>query len=366
MPTTPTSASVRFALIAAILSCLPETLSFSQDRKAVTGAKSEFRITAYLPDYRADSFDADAATALTDLILFSVEPDAGGSIDMSRLNRMPWEKLHALKKDHGVRLILCVGGWGRSSNFAAVTKSDAIRPAFVASAVKTCLDHKLDGLDIDWEHPHDAAEEAAYGKLLAELHEAFKPHGLLLSATIAGWQRLPKEGIEAVDAVNIMAYDQDGRHSTFEGATADVKRVTEMGVPAAKIVLGMPFYGRDIKNRRRAVTYREIVTKHHPAVDVDEIDGVYFNGPAMIAKKTEFAKSSGLKGGDVLGAGAGRGGRGFAGAGDSGDGGEEVSRVQQPGWSFAVERHTAFNESLQNSVKPQIDQPGCLQVGVQP
>jgi GH18 family chitinase len=136
-------------------------LSFAKDRETVAGAKSEFRITAYLPEYRANSFDAEAAAALTDLILFSVEPDAGGSIDMSRLRRMPWEKLYALKKDHGVRLILCVGGWGRSSNFAAVAKSDVIRPAFVASAVKTCLHHKLDGLDIDWEHPHDATEEAA-------------------------------------------------------------------------------------------------------------------------------------------------------------------------------------------------------------
>lgn len=114
--------------------------------------------------------------------------------------------------------------------------------------------------------------------------------------TVAGWQKLPKKAIAAVDWVNIMAYDHDGRHSTIEGAQADVRLLLDMGVPAKKITLGLPFYGRSISNRDQATTYRDIVDQHHPAADIDEVAGIYFNGPATIRRKTEWAIQSQLAG----------------------------------------------------------------------
>lgn len=258
--------------------------------------RREFRVAAYFPDYRAEVFDEAAASRLTDLIVFSVEPTASGAIDLGRLSRIPWERLRTFKTQHRVRIILCVGGWGKSKTFASVATSAEKRKAFAKSAVKICLNERFDGIDIDWEHPRGAAEEEGYGKLLAETRLAFKPHGLMLSVTVAAWQKLTKEAVSSVDYVQVMAYDHDGRHSTFEGAAKDVKTLLDKGVPAQKVVLGMPFYGRDIKKRSRALTYRQITVKGRHKPEVDEIDGVYFNGPATIQKKTRFALDSGLGG----------------------------------------------------------------------
>jgi GH18 family chitinase len=92
-----------------------------------------------------------------------------------------------------------------------------------------------------------------------------------------------------------MAYDGDGRHSTYEFAVEAVEKLKRQGVPAAKILLGLPFYGRGVKNRSES-TYAQIFSKHHPALDVDEVGGVYFNGAAMIERKTRFARQNHLGG----------------------------------------------------------------------
>lgn len=257
---------------------------------------AEFRVVGYLPDYRTDAFAPAMAAGVTDLLLFSAEPTADGTLDLRRLKDVAWPSLTDFKTRHRVRLILSVGGWGRSAGFGAVATSAEKRRTFAASAVRTCLERRLDGLDLDWEHPQDVDEEQGYGELLAALREAFRPHGLALSMTVAGWQTVPPKAAAAVDTVNVMAYDQDGRHSTFDGAASDVDRLLKQGVPKAKIVLGLPFYGRSLENRDRTLTYREIVAKHRPESDVDEVDGLYFNGPSTIQRKTAWAREQGLAG----------------------------------------------------------------------
>ena len=57
----------------------------------------------------------------------------------------------------------------------------------------------------------------------------------------------------------------------------------------------MPLYGRDIKTRD-ALTYSEIVNKHHPTPETDQVGNIYFNGPDTIRRKTEYAQQSKLGG----------------------------------------------------------------------
>lgn len=262
----------------------------------MVAAEPAVRLIGYLPDYRATAFDAKAAAPLTDLLVFSAEPTANGQLDRSRLKNVPWEKLRTFKTQNGTRLLLCVGGWERSTHFATVVQDDGKRATFIKAAVQVCTDERLDGLDLDWEHPKNVAEQKGYAQLLAELRTAFQPKKWTLSVTMAAWQQLPKEAFAAVDYVNLMAYDHDGQHATYANAERDVQTMLKAGVPAGKLTLGVPFYGRHITQRERTLTYRDILAKHRPTPDTDEIDGVYFNGPTTLRKKVELVRSQKLAG----------------------------------------------------------------------
>lgn len=258
--------------------------------------KVSFRVAGYLPDYRVAEFDLDRALGLTDLILFSAEPTASGEISLDRLKSIDWAKFRQWKKSNRVRLILAIGGWWRSEHFATVSSSPEARTKFAKAVKRICVDQGLDGIDLDWEHPRDAAEAENYGLLLSALSSQLRPMGLVISLTMAGWQTLPKQASDSVDWIQVMAYDQPGKHSTFDGAVADMKRLETAGASKSKLVLGIPFYARHTSRPEDVLTYSEIVSKHGPQLTSDEVNGYYFNGVSTIRRKTQWSRESGYGG----------------------------------------------------------------------
>ncbi len=264
--------------------------AFSQETPRVAPHDERpFRIVGYLPDYRADGLDLEAVSMLTDLILFSAEPTAELGLDLQRLTAMPWTTLRSLKTRQRIRMLLAIGGWERSRQFPVVAASDASRRQFATSVVQCCLRERLDGIDLDWEHPKSELEEKDYALLLVELQRQFLPHGLTLSVTMAAWQKIPKHGIAAVDWVQIMAYDHPQQHSTLEDAKRDVEQVVAQGALRSQITLGVPFYGRDISNAATTMTFRELMALSPRVAMTDEWNGIYYNGPKTIQAKTAYA-----------------------------------------------------------------------------
>lgn len=280
-----------------------------------------FVVAGYLPEWRYEGAHWDSlATHLTHLIFFSAEPKPDGSI--TGLDRLPRpELLKEARKAadaNDLKLLVCFGGNGRSSGFAAMTGSSAARKKFVKNVAALIEKKKLDGVDYNWEYPGHSFQT---GYSEARISREWKGLKLLLEETrralpdavisVAYYPDGRQENLlataakdAAVDHFHAMAYDQHGKHhSTYAFAEKVVKNVEGSELPASKCTLGLPFYGRHQDGRwetyedllQRGAAYHTDLDSEAPARD-GERGGWAFNSPAAIVAKTKLAQSKGLGG----------------------------------------------------------------------
>jgi chitinase len=188
--------------------------------------------------------------------------------------------LVGLKRENpSLTVLISVGGWLGSGNFSDMALTKQSRRRFIDSAAKFIDRHQLDGLDIDWEYPGQkglgnrfrSEDGHNYTLLFKDLRKRFdkeekRLHRRLYLTAAAGAQSDFLADTEMgklqkyVDTVNLMAYDYyeptddpiTGNHAPLFTDPADPKKISadrsvrefeQAGVPAGKIILGVPFYG---------------------------------------------------------------------------------------------------------------------------
>ena len=255
--------------------------------------ESSFSIIGYLPEYRMEKSSPEQLGPITDLIYFGIKPPANGHLPTVPVKASIIRRLQEIKRITKCRLLICVGGWGRSTGFPSLAGNKDFRGEFISNMSGYCRANGFDGIDYDWEHPKGAKEHSAYVKLLTETAKAFNKDGLIATVAQANWQDLGKEVYSAVDRVHFMSYDHEFPQATLEKSKADIKKLLGWGCPAGKIALGLPFYGRN--RNRDARTYAQLIGSRQQNDD-DIIDGFAFNGRLTIRKKVQFAQEQKLNG----------------------------------------------------------------------
>lgn len=190
--------------------------------------------------------------------------------------------LRKLRQQNGhLKLLISVGGWSDSQHFSDAAATAARREAFAASCVDFVVEQGLDGVDLDWEYPvsggapgtiHRPADKQNFTKLLQELRTRLdrqgrrdgKDYSLTIAGAAGSWYLNQIEAVKVADIVDhifLMGYDLHGPWDTSadfnaplhtpsgaspqgKSSIADsVQAYLDKGIPAEKLVLGMPLYG---------------------------------------------------------------------------------------------------------------------------
>ncbi|MET3106977.1 chitinase [Oxalobacteraceae bacterium GrIS 2.11] len=216
-----------------------------------------------------------------------------------------FNQLRQLKQKHPqLKVLVALGGWTWSRWFSAASATSALRTTLVASCIDLYIKGNLprvqghggagaaagvfDGFDLDWEHPglpgigynvFSERDRQNFTLLLAEFRrqldnlnqqpDAKNKRRYLLSAAINGSKENlphtePAQYARYLDWINLMTYDfhgawdkhgptsfqsnlypdPGGPETSMPSIAGDVSRLLDAGVPAEKIVLGIPFYAR--------------------------------------------------------------------------------------------------------------------------
>lgn len=205
----------------------------------------------------------------------------GCVIEGSETDTETIKKLNALKQvNKDLKILISIGGWSWSKFFSDAVLTDSSREVFANSALAFMQKHKIDGIDLDWEYPGQIGDSNIYRpedkdnftailKLLREKLDSLSTKEneyLLTIATGANQNYLDhtnmKEAQKYLDFINIMTYDFHGGWENKTGHNANlntsefddneqmisiqlaVEQHINAGIPANKIILGVPFYGR--------------------------------------------------------------------------------------------------------------------------
>ncbi|XP_072419793.1 acidic mammalian chitinase-like [Chiloscyllium punctatum] len=185
------------------------------------------------------------------------------------------------KRNPNLKTLLSVGGWNfGTEKFTAMASSKETRLIFIKSVIEFLRQKDFDGLDLHWEYPafnrSPYQDKQRFTLLVQETLEEFKKESsesnkprLLLSAAVASGLRNIQAGYEIekisepLDFIGVMTYEFHGpwdvkigpnsplyRSSTdyYDDKYFNVEFATnywkENGVPAEKLLVGFPTYGR--------------------------------------------------------------------------------------------------------------------------
>jgi chitinase len=199
---------------------------------------------------------------------------ADGEGNVRKGRNVPSRELTTKAHEAGVKVLVSLGGWGWDRQFASIVSKPEAEDRYAQSVMTIVRDNDYDGIDLDWEYPDTATEIPGFERLARRFRKQLdligaakgRPMFLTMAASsnpgTLKWLDTPFL-VETMDWINVMTYDYSGNWTDYAGhhsplfasskqpggaarSTAQTMKylVDERGLPANRLAVGIPLYGR--------------------------------------------------------------------------------------------------------------------------
>ena len=292
-------------------------ITFSEEKaKSIDFVNVGYYTASRLDRIRANSFSE--LKGLTDIILFDFgawnkdgEFVWSSEYDEEYL-KATIEEVHRELNGEPIRIWFSLQNYHKASTTDQVElfATEEVRQRLADYAVELCQKYDFYGIDIDYEYPQYSKIDPVlawsnYDKFLKLAADTLHKAGYKFSAAMSPISvKLSKETVEAIDRVNIMAYDlidSNGRHSSYARANMCVVYFTDLGFKPSQLILGLPFYTKTTTNEG-GQAYYWIVNRWRGAIK-PWVNSAYtnryvfhFNGAYLIRDKVFYSINNNLGG----------------------------------------------------------------------
>lgn len=224
-------------------------------------------VTGYYPGWVRGTLPPSAIdyAALTHLVDFSLHPRADGTLEDTHQILPSSATTIAAAHAGGVKVLMCLGGANTVAGFRGATTS-ANLATFVDNIVNVVTARGYDGVDLDWE-PLVSSDRPQYVALVNALQArlaALNPRRQLTAAVDSWAANTMSLVANRFDQINVMTYDMAGTGSDWvswfnsplsnggalrpsgaplPAADLSVQSFRNAGLPAARLGIGIAFYG---------------------------------------------------------------------------------------------------------------------------
>jgi GH18 family chitinase len=292
-------------LFLAIVLCLGTSMTIQ--------AQQPFMVSTYV---RGDMFNKGRISnknlkVCNDIIYMCVKAQKDGSLYFEKIpsasgtEKEEWtvvlHKLQSKLKGTNAKLRICIAGGLVGNEWKEMIAREKSRSLFCKQVKALVDDYRLDGVDLDFEWAETPVEYDNYSKTILALHQVLGSHTIFSVSLHPVSYKISAEAIAAVSFISLQCYGPKPIRFSVEQYIKDIQEVLHYGIPAEKLVAGVPFYGVRKDGSRCPTAYYDFVEAglvKDGATNVVKYKGneYVFDGQDHIRTKTRYALDHHLKG----------------------------------------------------------------------
>jgi len=247
-------------------------------------------VFGFLPDYRFDAANYEfIVPRVSHLCLFGSEANPETGLVVERLpSSETMNTIRALARKSETKLLLGLGGAGRSGFFSALASDERKFEAFVKSVSVLIRREQLSGIELNWMYPSNDKEIKTLIKMVFRLKREMENEIIISMAipTVPSFARYFAK--TPFDFFHVMAYQSSIGGTDALQTSEKIMKEMMKELPKDRLTLGVPFYGYH-KVTNTAISYEEYLTLSKDSNNAQEY---LFETRDVLQRKQEFVRQN--------------------------------------------------------------------------